>query len=262
MATRVTNREDFVLRAVKKHGPKYDYSMVMYLRSDTKVDIVCPEHGIFSQIPNSHLNGRGCPECGKQKQLESLRITVDEFLERAKKVHGDKYRYTDLNYVDLDTEIRIVCPKHGVFGQRPQKHLRGHGCRRCAKELPHYLQMTTESFIEKAKKIYGDQFDYSLVDYKKSCAKVKVVCREHGIYEVTPNNHLKKMGGCPACAEISRADKRRSNTQEFIDKAKRVHGDRYDYSCTKYTDANTKVNIKCSYHGIFVQMPTSHTDST
>lgn len=188
-----------------------------------------------------------------------MTIHLGEFLERAHQAHGNRYEYDTTNYRGAITKIDIICPKHGIFKQIPAYHMAGQGCPRCARKLWHYNQMTTEMFLEKAKKIYEDTYDYSLVKYERSNLKIKVICRTHGVFEVTPNNHLRKMGRCPKCAEVSRADKRRSNTQEFIAKAKKVHGDKYDYSLADYKSVETGIRIICPKHGEFLQIPSVHT---
>jgi Protein of unknown function (DUF723). len=191
---------------------------------------------------------------GKIKRVSN----TEEFKKKAQSIHGiDKYDYSLVKYKKSNIKVDIICPKHGVFKQRPFGHLSGKGCERCARELVHYNQMTTTTFIEKAKKIYN-QYDYSLVAYKKSWIKIKIICLKHGPFEVTSNNHLRNMGGCPKCAEISRADKRRFSTQEFLERATKKFGDRYDYSMVDYQGIEKKVKIICKLHGPFLMTPGCH----
>jgi len=91
------------------------------------------------------------------------------------------------------------------------------------------LKSTTEEFIEKAKKINGDKYDYSKVDYNNSKEKVTIICKIHGDFFQTPSGHLKG-DGCKKCATETTAEKNKSNTFDFIEKAKKIHGDKYDYS--------------------------------
>ena len=117
---------EFIERAIKIHGNKYDYSKVNYISAQTKIKIVCPEHGIFMQIPNSHLSNRGCSRCSeKHKPLK------EEFIEKAKKIHGKKYDYSLVNYINNKVNIKIICPEHGVFEQTPNRHLAGCNCPVC-----------------------------------------------------------------------------------------------------------------------------------
>jgi hypothetical protein len=119
--------EEFVEKATKKNGDKYDYSKVEYVGSITKVCIICPIHGDFWQCPNSHLQGAGCPKCGGVYH----RTTAD-FIEQAKTVHSVKYNYSKVKYVNQMTKVCIVCPEHGDFWQIPRNHYRGNNCPDCA----------------------------------------------------------------------------------------------------------------------------------
>jgi hypothetical protein len=188
----------------------------------------------------------------------AIRVNNGGFIAKAGEVHGERYDYSLAVYKSSREKVLIKCPEHGIFEQAPHKHLSGQGCPRCARELFKYNQMTTESFFEKAKKIYGDRYDYSLVDYKRSSIKVKIVCPKHGMFETSPNNHLRDMGNCPVCSEKSRADKHRYDTQEFIDMAIRIHNNKYDYSKVDYTGCFSEIKIICPTHGEFLQTPSVH----
>lgn len=117
---------EFIERAIKVHGNKYDYSEVNYIIAQTKIKIICPEHGIFMQTPNSHLSNRGCSKCSCKYQP-----IVEEFIEKAKEVHGNKYDYSKVNYITNKLKIIIICPEHGEFFQTPNNHLNGHDCPKC-----------------------------------------------------------------------------------------------------------------------------------
>ena len=112
MPKKLTQKE-FIERARKVHGNKYDYSKVIYKNSSTKVCIVCPKHGEFWQIPNSHLQGIGCPKCGDLKKGEYKKSNTDNFINRAKEVHGNKYDYSKSVYKGVHDKICIICPEHG-----------------------------------------------------------------------------------------------------------------------------------------------------
>jgi hypothetical protein len=114
----------------RTHGNQYDYSRVQYTNSATKVIIVCPDHGEFSQDPNSHKRGRGCPKCGKLKKSKPM--TFDQFVEKARQIHGDTYDYSKANYTNNKLKVTIICKKHGEFEQRPDSHLhKQYGCPKC-----------------------------------------------------------------------------------------------------------------------------------
>ena len=111
----------------KVHGDRYDYSKVEYVNSFTKVTIVCSDHGEFTQTPDNHLKGKGCPKCVVRKKR------IDQVLEGFRKRHGDRYDYSKVEYVDNNTHIIIICPDHGEFSQRPRAHL-STGCPKCWQE--------------------------------------------------------------------------------------------------------------------------------
>ena len=177
----------------------------------------------------------------------------EEFVEKARKVHGDRYDYSKVDYVNNHTKVCIICREHGEFWQRPSKHLSGQGCPKCSGTF----HSNTDEFVEKSKKIHGDRYDYSKVEYVNNRVKVRLLCREHGEFTVTPHNHLKGRG-CPICANETRRLKKIKSTEGFIDDAKLVHGDKYNYSKTLYTKAREEVTIICPKHGEFRQRADAH----
>ena len=116
--------EEFIEKARKVHGDKYDYSKVNYINEHTKVIIVCPIHGDFLQQPNSHLSKRNCPKCVNRK------LTTEEFIKKAKEVHGNKYDYTCTEYINKRTKVKILCKQcNKIFEIFPFNHiLNKHGC--------------------------------------------------------------------------------------------------------------------------------------
>jgi hypothetical protein len=126
MSRKLTTKE--VIEQFKNvHGNKYDYSLVEYKTCQEKVKIICPTHGIFEQTPLEHKQGNNCPKCAHR----SYRYTTKEWVEKAKSVHGDKYDYSKVNYINNKTNVCIICPKHGEFWQMPTHHLHGSGCPNC-----------------------------------------------------------------------------------------------------------------------------------
>lgn len=122
-----SNLSEFVNKANKVHDNKYDYSQAIYVNSKTKLAIICPVHGVFYQTPNKHLDGRGCPDCVKNKAY-----TTESFIDAAKKVHGADFDYSLVRYVNCNTDVAIKCNNCGeVFYQKPAKHLKGHKCPLC-----------------------------------------------------------------------------------------------------------------------------------
>ena len=190
---RKSTTEEFIKKAKKIHGNKYDYSLVEYIGCSNNVIIICPIHGNFSQQPLNHLNGAGCKKCAIDKQ----KYVAEEFIERARKIHGDKFDYSLVEYKNTKTKVKLICKTcNKIVEQTPDLHLQGYGCKFC-----YGKERTTEEWINKAKKIHGDKYDYSLVEYKNLKEKVKIICSIHGEFEQLPNNHLSKKYGCPFCNE-------------------------------------------------------------
>lgn len=176
-----------------------------------------------------------------------------EFIQKAIAIHGHRYSYSQVVYKNNRTKTTIECKEHGLFGQRPSDHLKGHGCDKCAKKLQGKRQVyTSEKFISKATARHGDKYLYDLVEYVNSKHKVEIICRQHGSFLQLPAAHVFGQG-CPICAGNIK-----SNTKEFISKARQIHGDLYDYSQTRYASDNEKVLIICNLHGDFEQTAGSH----
>ena len=183
--------EQFINKAIKIHNNKYDYSLVNYINTKTKIKIICPIHGIFEQTPTKHIhNKRGCPICGGSKKL-----TNRQFINKAIKIHNNKYNYSLVNYINTKTKIKIICPIHGIFKQTPNNHIiKKYGCPSCSNNK----SLNTISFINRVKKIHNNKYDYSLVNYINAHTKVKIICPIHGVFEQTPNSHYQNIG-CSKC---------------------------------------------------------------
>ena len=244
--------KNFIRKALKKHGDKYNYSNVSYVNNHTHVIIICNNHDEpyeFLQIPNNHLRGARCCICYGNKKS-----TTEEFIKKSNDVHGvGTYDYSKVEYVGNHKNVIIICPKHGEFSQTPNNHLRGHGCMICSGKQA----LTTEDFIKRAKEIHGDLYDYSKVEYKNGKTKVCIICKNHDkSYEFyqNPNEHIQQKQGCPLCS-----GNKKSTTEEFIEKSNKIHGKgTYDYSKVNYINAFVKVVIICPKHGEFLQTPNKH----
>jgi len=237
----MNNKEKFILKANKKHSNKYDYSLVKYINSQIKVKIICPDHGIFEMKPNNHTRS-GCPKC-KGELIRSLKVkSTDQYIIDAKKIHGDKYDYSLVNYITAHDKIKIICTIHGIFEQIPNNHLNGANCQKC---VGNNIMSSTEEFIRLSKEIYGDKYDYSLVDYKNNKTNVKIIC-DGKVYEQSPKSHLKGM------------NVKSLTKDEFIRKSKESHGDKYDYSLVEFDNTNDYIKIICPIHGIFEKMCYTH----
>lgn len=126
---RIKIQEDFITKANEVHNGYYDYTEVVYVKSSQKVRICCPIHGVFEQTPNKHLSGQGCKLCGRNR----TKVGFDEFVRRAREVHGNRYDYSKVVYKRRDVPVTIVCREHGPFEQTPHGHVvLKHNCPKCA----------------------------------------------------------------------------------------------------------------------------------
>ncbi len=121
------SKDIFISKCIDIHGNKYDYENIDYKNMKTKIDILCLEHGIFSQTPDSHLKS-GCPECF----LKKVRMTKDDFISRCIDIHGNKYDYNKSNFLSTNDDTTIICNIHGEFIQNVRAHLRASGCPKCS----------------------------------------------------------------------------------------------------------------------------------
>ena len=192
--------EDFISRARKVHGDKYDYSLVNYINSQTKVDIKCPIHGSFAQTPAMHLYGNGCPTCAIENKRQKKLMPQSLFVEKARKIHKNKYNYDKVKYVNSQTKVCITCPQHGDFWQLPVVHLQGHGCSLCKTDKTRErCVMSKDEFIRRAKIAHPTKnYDYSRVEYLTSSDKVCIICPEHGEFWQSAHNHING-SCCPNC---------------------------------------------------------------
>jgi len=178
------------------------------------------------------------------------RLTQEEFIERAKLKHSDRYDYSKVEYIGSKNKIVIICKEHGNFNQIPDNHLKGFGCFECSKKDK---SINNNDFIEKSLLIHNNKYNYSKTKYTNWCSEVIIICPEHGEFKQVANNHLNGKG-CIKCAISYKS----SSNQEFIKKANIKHNNRYIYSKINYINAHTKINIICPEHGNFKQTPNSH----
>ena len=186
------------------------------------------------------------------------KLTTEQFIEKARKVHGGTYDYSLVKYINYKSNVSILCKTHGLFTQTPDSHISGSGCSKCGNiNVGNNLRIDQESIIKRFKEIHGDKYDYSSVSYLRQDVKVKIICNIHGDFEQIPSNHLRGHG-CPKCSNLKISDSLISSREEFINRSVSIHGDKYDYSLVDYKSALSKVLIKCHKHGLFKQIPNSH----
>lgn len=198
----LTERGKRVIGKAKEvhNGKNYTYDKFLFTGMLKYATVTChekdengEEHGDFPILPNNLIHGCGCPKC----KIESQRNTTEWFIGEARKIHGDKYDYSQAIYKGYNKPVKIGCEKHGWFWQVASHHLAGCGCKKCADETK---SKTTEQFIEEAREIHGDFYDYSRTKYKNNDTKVEIGCPVHGYFLQLPRIHLSRHG-CPYCNE-------------------------------------------------------------
>lgn len=189
------------------------------------------------------------------------KLTTEEFIQKVKEIHGDKYDYSKVEYVNNNTKVCIIChekdefgEEHGEFWKTPHNFLKPQFCPKCSKKA----KIDLETFIKRAKAIHGDKYDYSKAKIVNVKTKVTIICPEHGEFQQNINKHIQSKQGCPICALKTIGNKRKSSMAEFIQKAQVVHRNMYNYDKVDYKRSDEKVCITCPKHGDFWQTPSHH----
>lgn len=255
--------EEFILKCKKVHcNEPYDYSVTEYINSNTKVKVNCLKHGIFYKNPISLLNGQRCPLCARTGH----KYTNEEWIKLAKEKYP-QFDYSKVNYVNKETKVIIFCNDkdtdgniHGEFAVYPNAFLRGENkCMKCDKENKRIEKQ--KDFINKSEILNNKKYDYSKVFYSDIHTKVCIICPEHGEFWQSPLNHVNG-SKCPKCAindvKIMNEIKKREFHGSFIERAKKLHNNKYIYDKVVYNGNENKVIITCPEHGDFEQTPHSH----
>ncbi len=242
------NKNNFREKFREIHGDTYNYDKSIYVTCKNKIIIGCKVegHGYFEQTPNRHLSGNRCPKCfGKYKS------NTNEFIIKAIKKHGNKYIYDKSVYITNESKIIIGCKVegHGYFEQTPHHHLTGSGCAKCYGNN----KINKDEFIKKANIIYDNKYNYDNIIFINTAFKINIHCPNGHFFEQKPYDHL--MGrGCTKCIVIGG----KSNTEDFIKKAKIIHNYLYNYDKSVYVNSESKLIIECHKHGEFLQTPHHH----
>ncbi len=252
--------KSFIKKANDKHNGIYSYDKTVYVKSNVPIIITCQKHGDFSQQPNNHLFGNGCPKCGNEVFSNSRTSNTEQFIEKANKIHQHKFEYSKTIYKRWNIDVTIICKAHGEFKQRPNNHLNGSGCPVCAENFRQekFLarRLTNDEFIERASKIHNNKYFYN-TPYINAKTSIIITCSIHGNFTQNPFGHLSGKG-CRKCGFIVNEPRRTVTTDEFIQKAKEIHGSQYSYEKFVYLSNNSKSIIICAKHGDFKQSGASH----
>ena len=285
--------DSFIERLRQVYGDDYDYSKVVYKGRDVPVLLTCREHGEFKMSPRSLLIGRpdrsikphGCPECAGIRKLsvpsrvkkKQSKKTKFDFLKQARQVYGDDYDYSKVVYKGRDVPVLLTCRKHGEFKMsprslligRPDQSIKPHGCPECAgirklsvpsKVKKKQFEETDFDFLKEARMVHGDRYEYPVCPSKKfegnERVKIPIICKKHGIFYQYVFLHLAG-SNCPVCANRHQSLEYRRN--DFIQRAKERHGDKFSYRNVVYVNNDTPVSIYCKEHKrLFSVSPDTH----
>lgn len=252
---RKITKDEFIERCQKIH-PDWDFSEINFEGTKKPLIVKCKKHGEFrlAQASQAYRETQKCPHCDLEERKNF-------FIQKAKEIHEDKYDYSKVDYKTNKIPVIIIChekdefgEEHGEFLQAPGDHLKGYGCSKCSRKY----KPTTEEWIKKAKLIHPD-FDYSKVIYKDNKTPVVIICKKHNEeFAVIPNNFIKDEINCPKCRAEYKHNLYTKTTEQFIEDAKKIHGNKYIYDKVNYINKDIPVTIICPEHGEFEQRPSVH----
>lgn len=257
MPKRTLSQQDFLDCSRTRHGDTYRYDNAVYTKASNPVEITCLVHGAFIQQASHHMRGHGCPTCAKNITAAARRKDKNSMIAMMQ-AKQPEYDCSQIVYVSGCTPIVRTCVVHGTFSSRPNDIINYNtGCPKCAHANS---RKTTTQFIKDAQRFHGTLYDYTDTIYVSTSQPVQITCKEHGPFLQLATNHITGHG-CPSCGLAARrasAEKRRTTTARFIEKAQAVHGGRYAYDCTTYVTTHAKVEITCDTHGGFHQRASNH----
>jgi hypothetical protein len=253
------NQESFLNRSIEKHGNFYNYSKTIVKSKNDKIIITCKIHGDFKQLPSNHIKGQGCPKCAQILKNQSQSYSKEEFINSVVLIHGNKYDYRKVNYINSQTKVEIICPIHNSFLMKPNSHFNGQGCPKCGRiEANKKIALDFTVFLERAEKIHNNLYAYKEDSYINYTSKMSIYCNEHGYFEQTPHSHISMKTGCPKCGIERTAKKNKIGWDAVHDLFLIAHGEKYEYDKNSYIDVSNKIRIKCKKHSWFDQKPYAH----
>ena len=186
-------RLNFINKSNLKYNYYYDYSKVDYINNDTKVEIICPVHGSFFQLPHNHLKFP-CRKCDLFKDV-NLKKLFNDFLEHSNIIHNYKYSYIEESFTKLSSKIKIICPDHGEFEQMAFLHKNGSKCKLCDIEnRANDQRLSKNKAIANLIKVHGNKYDYTNSNYLSYNKKIKIICPIHGEFKQRYDVHLSGFG--------------------------------------------------------------------
>jgi hypothetical protein len=238
----MSKTELFIEKAIKIHGYKYDYSKVKYINNRIGIIIICNKHDVikeFIQIPGNHLKGHGCKYCKQFKLSNIFKKTNEQFINECNNKYNNLYDYSKVKYINNKKKVIIICNLHGEFTKSPCKFLSGEGCQKCSiNNISNKFKKDTYIFIKQANIVHNSKYDYTNINYINNRTKINIICSKHGIFEQTPDNHL-KYNGCTKCVS-NQFSKSQIKWLKFLEIYYNINIQHIDNSNQEYTIKNTK----------------------
>lgn len=247
MPKKLTQEE--VINRCKKIHPEYNYDKLIYVNANTPFIVTCPIHGDFETRASRFIMGSkcGCPKCntGFIKYVSS-----EEFKRRCIEQFPN-YDYSKANFKGEYDKITVTCNIHNYTWNPTTKDLmNGHGCPLCGRESLQKTQaLTLQEFIQKAREIHRNKYDYSKVDYYNSSTPITINCPKHGEFQTTPNSHLSQKTGCPRCKQ----SKGESDIELFLDEKQIQYVKQYPIVCNLKKNNKTYVDFYLPEYNTFIE---------
>lgn len=274
------NQQTVIQKLSIKH-PTLDFSESQYKNIKCRIKVRCVKHGEFDKLVSSMLySGQGCPSCGKECRAAKLKHDTeikkslvfnqekhDNFIAVCKQnLSNDKVSLDKVKFFNMRDKVTVTCSDHGdVLVTAKLLYTGSQSCSKCGRiRSNESRRITKEEFLRRCFNVHGNKYSIDLSTFKDTVSRLRVVCDLHG--EFFPiAKHLARGQGCPVCGpsplshryKLTPRSARRQATKvrNFIDRVKETHGDRYDYSLTKYVNCKTKVIVICREHGAFESHP-------
>lgn len=261
--------DEFMAQLSRVHGDRYAYHSDFTSMTD-KIRVSCRLHGDFYQRAYAHVNGQGCPKCGRSRSGAKHRLTQAEFLREASSKHGDRYVYTNAKYESAMVPVLIGCREHGDFEQAPYLHALGHGCPVCGRNRQREKSALSQAVFEQRVAMKHGT-GHRISDFSSIGKAVLVHCPKHGPQTRSAQSLLRSSIVCLACAQEAKTDGKAArlatrkaeakspvSAARLVARAKVAHGNRYDYSRLVHAGVKQKAQIGCPKHGFFTQMVENH----
>ena len=204
--------EDYLKRVENRFEETFQLDLITF--NGDNVTVFCKSHGEFSKNRYDFLRSKGCPVCARKK------TSVECWVKYSKEKHNDMFDYSLVKELNGSKPVPIICKEHGVFNQNPMRHKAGaNGCKPCSLKMQGVKRKKTqERLISDFVRVHGYEYDYSEVVYINAKEKVTILCRQHGTFVQTPDNHLQGQG-CPSCGLDTPFKK-----SSYISKCKKTKG--------------------------------------